>query len=156
MQERAASVVVLQSFQIFLTWHIDTKVSRKSQKTGIGWNNMFRASFSTKIVGWDQCHDAMNDWHPPNISPLIKRGSRVVSMLHIPDSLHQLSLCVLPPCGLFLLGSASRALLDRTSNFTRAVSSKFESWNRSGKALDSGAVGGRRLRQENDRGEFFF
>ena len=59
MQERAASVVVLQSFQIFLRWHTDSHVSRKSQKTGIGWNNTFRASFSTNIVGWD---GAMMPW----------------------------------------------------------------------------------------------
>ena len=62
MQERATSVVVLQSFQIFLRWQSTPKFSCKSQKTGIGWNNMFRASFSTKIVG----KAVMLSWHRPD------------------------------------------------------------------------------------------
>jgi len=76
--------------------------------------------------------------------------------LHIPDSLHQLSLCVLTPCGCILLDSTSTGLLLRNWILTRAVGKEKLGLGDRSNPVDSGAVGGRRLRQENDRGVFFF
>ena len=89
-------------------------------------------------------------------STLITCDSSTVSMLHIREQFTLKGSWDLTPRGLFVLGATSTGLLLRNWILTRAVGKEKLGLGDRSNPVDSGAVGGRWLRQENDCGGVFF